>query len=89
MKKKTATEELFDWIKERVPASGTDERLRGLQSELGKVLYEISERTKKREIDQLREAYYKGAVRALLNSTSNNNSNDEFDEYYKQTYGGN
>ena len=90
MAKKTAVSELKEWVKEKVPAAGTTEGLRIMQSVLGNIVYEIHKDTIIKEKEQLRDAFNKGVVYGML-LASTKNSNEQayngFDQYFKEKYG--
>lgn len=90
MAKKTAARELRDHVKQQIPAAGTNEALRTMQSVLGRIAHEVQTNTEPKEKEQLRDAFNKGVVYGLLLSATKN-SNDQayngFDQYFKDQYG--
>lgn len=92
MANKTAASELKEWVKEKIPAAGTDEVLRTMQSVLGNVVYEIHKDTIVKEKEQLRDAFNKGVVHGMLLANAKHDQSDNynyngFDQYYKEKYG--
>jgi hypothetical protein len=89
MAKKTATEELLATIKQSIPAAATNESQMVMQSVLGKMAYEVQQRTLPKEKEQMRDAFYKGVVYGMLyNSTkpAEEKLTEGFDLYFKDTY---
>lgn len=89
MANKTAATELREWVKEKIPASGTDETLRTMQSVLGNVVYEIHKDTILKEKEQLRDAFNKGVMCGTMLALKNGNDSvhEAFEYYYKEKYG--
>lgn len=90
MAKKTAVTELKEWVKDKVPAAGTTEGLRIMQSVLGNIVYEIHKDTIIKEKEQLRDAFNKGVIYGMLLASTKNNveyTHNGFDQYFKDKYG--
>ena len=89
MAKKTAAEELLASIKESIPAGATNESQLVMQSLLGKMAYDVQQKTLPKEKEQMRDAFYKGVVYGMLyNSTkpAEEKLTEGFDIYFKGTY---
>ena len=92
MAKKTAVRELRDTIKEQIPAAGTNEALRTMQSVLGRMAHEVQTNTEPKEKEQLRDAFNKGVVYGMLLANAKHDRSDNynyngFDQYFKDKYG--
>ena len=90
MKKKTAVTELKQWVKDQVPAAGTNEKLLTLQSALSNVAYEIQMNTEAKEKEQLKDAFNKGVVYGMLLASTKHDQSDTFngfEQYFKEKYG--
>ena len=90
MKKKTAVTELKQWVKDQVPAAGTNEKLLTLQSALSNVAYEIKMNTEAKEKEQLKDAFNKGVVYGMLLASTKHDQSDTFngfEQYFKEKYG--
>lgn len=90
MSNKTVLNELNKSIKERIPSAATNESLLTLQSELGKLCYEIKRDWTEKEKQQLRDAFNKGVVYGMLLASTKHDQSDNykgFDQYFKDQYG--
>ena len=92
MKKKTAVTELKQWVKDQIPAAGTNERLLALQSVMSNVAYEIQTKIEAKEKEQLRDAFNKGVVHGMLLANAKHDQSDNynyngFEQYFKEKYG--
>lgn len=87
MNKRTVVQEIKQLIKGKIPAAGTTESLRTVQSELSRLLRELEE-ISETEKENLREAFNRGMIHGMLNT---GNRKDEvmygFEQYYKDRYG--
>lgn len=90
MAKKTAARELRENIKDQIPAAGTNEALRTMQSVLGRIAHEVHTNTEPKEKQQLRDAFNKGVIYGMLLASTKNSveyTHNGFDQYFKDKYG--